>query len=116
MIIKEGSRIKLIERYDNNVIIDEIIANEDIEVSGGHAILIRVEDCNSHNLCRLCICFRFEIDSIKQVDEENYLIRGFFKDANKRLEFGKVDLSEGAEDEKTNTTTKSNCRTTCRRL
>lgn len=73
MIIKEGSKIQLIEGYDNNVIIDEIIANENIEVSGGHAILIRVEGCNSNNL--------FESDSIKQVDEGNYLIRGFFKDA-----------------------------------
>ena len=74
MVIKEGSKIKLIEGYDDNVVIDEIIANEDIEIEGGgYAILIRTEGRDTNNL--------FESDSIEKVDEENYLIRGFFKDA-----------------------------------
>lgn len=74
MVIKEGSKIKLIEGYDDNVVIDEIIANEDIEIEGGgYAILIRTEGRDTNNL--------FESDSIEKVDEENYVIKGFFKDA-----------------------------------
>lgn len=74
MIIKEGSKLKLIEGYGDNIVIDEIIANTDITVEGGrYAILIRVEGSDSNNL--------FESDSIEKIDEENYVIKGFFKDA-----------------------------------
>lgn len=76
MIIKEGSRIVLVEGYDNNIIIDEIRAEYDIEIENngrGYAVLIRTIGYDTNNL--------FESDSIEKVDENNYVIRGFFKDA-----------------------------------
>lgn len=76
MIIKEGSKLKLIEGYDNNIIIDEIVAEYDIEIENhgrGYAIMIRTKGYDTNNL--------FESDSIEKIDEENYIIKGFFKDA-----------------------------------
>lgn len=74
MIIKEGSKLKLIEGYGNDIVIDEIVAQTDIAVEGGgYAILIRTEGYDTNNL--------FESDSIEKIDEENYIIKGFFKDA-----------------------------------
>lgn len=74
MIIKEGAKLKLIQGYGDNALIDEITAQEDIEVIGGeYAILLRHEGLDTNNL--------FESDSIEKIDEENYIIKGFFKDA-----------------------------------
>ena len=76
VIIKEGSNLMLIEGYNDDIVIDEIIAQSDIEIENkgyGYAILIRVEGRDTNNL--------FESDRIEKVDEENYIIRGFFKDA-----------------------------------
>lgn len=76
MIIKEGSTIKLMAGASDGTVLDEIIANEDIEIENngrGYTILLRTEGYDSNNI--------FESDEIKKVDEENYIIQGYFKDA-----------------------------------
>jgi len=77
MIIKEGSKIKLIEGNDNkSSLIDEIIVNEDIEIKkdgNGYAILLRTEGYDNNSL--------FESDRIEKDNEDNYIVYGYFKDA-----------------------------------
>lgn len=77
MIIKEGSKLKIVEGNDKeNALIDEIIANEDIEIEGngeGYAILLRTEGHDANSI--------FESDKIYQVDKTSYVIYGYFKDA-----------------------------------
>lgn len=77
MVIVEGSKLKIIEINDmNNALIDEIIANEDIEIEGnggGYSILLRTEGQDSNNI--------FESEKIEKIDEANYTIYGCFKDA-----------------------------------
>jgi len=77
LIIKEGSSIKIIEC--NNIsspLIDEIIANEDIEVEGngkGYSMLLRNQGYDTNNL--------FETESIIEEKDGSFKVFGYFKDA-----------------------------------
>jgi hypothetical protein len=75
MLIKEGSKIKIVEGNDfNGYAINEIIANEDINIeNNSYTILLRYEGSDKNNL--------FESDKIVRVNENNYIIYGYFKDA-----------------------------------
>lgn len=75
MIIKEGSKIKIIDKNYQDIIVDEIISQQDIEIEGdgsGYSFLLRHRECNEN-----CI---FESDKIYKANEE-YIIEGYFKDA-----------------------------------
>ena len=75
MIIKEGSKIKIVEGNDfRGYAVNNIIANEDIDIeNNNYTILLRHEGSNINSI--------FESDKIVRVNEDNYIIYGFFKDA-----------------------------------
>lgn len=76
MIIKEGSKIKIMEGNDNkNCIINEIIAQENINFENngkGYSFLLRNTECQNN-----CI---FEAEKILEVNGE-YIVEGYFKDS-----------------------------------
>ncbi|MDG6614165.1 hypothetical protein QCF18_15120 [Staphylococcus aureus] len=76
MIIKEGSILNIIDGLDdNNLIIEKIVAQEDIRIENngeGYTFLLRYE---GHD--RNCI---FEADKIVKKENE-FIVKGYFKDA-----------------------------------
>lgn len=77
IIIEEGSKIKI---FDNNTtespLIDEIIASNTIKIEGngeGYTILLRTEGYHSNSI--------FQCEKIEKIDEDHYVVYGYFKDA-----------------------------------
>lgn len=77
MLIKEGSKLEIYDNNDErNPLIEEIIANEEIELEGtgeGYTILLRSEGYDMNSI--------FESERIKEIGENTYEIYGYFKDA-----------------------------------
>jgi len=77
MLIKEGSKLRLFDdNYTSYPLIDEITANEDIEIDKdgrGYSILLRKEGQDTNSI--------FESDTISRISEGNYFIHGYFKDS-----------------------------------
>ncbi|GAA0071736.1 hypothetical protein UT300003_32610 [Clostridium sardiniense] len=76
MIIKAGSKIKITDGfYNKNCIIDEIIAQEDINFENdgkGYSFLLRNSESNSNSI--------FVADKIEKL-RDCYVIEGCFKDS-----------------------------------
>lgn len=77
MLIKEGSKLKIIECNNlSSPLIDEIIACQDIEIEGngnGYCILLRNKGYDTNNI--------FESEAIIEEEDGSFKILGYFKDA-----------------------------------
>ena len=77
MLIREGSKLEIIDcNNERDALIDEIIANNDVEIEGngkGYTILLRHNGYDTNSI--------FESDKIEQDEDGIYRIYGYFKDA-----------------------------------
>lgn len=75
MLIKEGSKVKLIDWNDTNrPVIEEIIVREDINFeSEGYIFLLATRGDTFNSI--------FESDKIEQVGDDEFIAKGYFKDA-----------------------------------
>lgn len=75
MLIKEGSKVKLIDWNDTNrPVIEEIIVQEDINFeSEGYIFLLATRGETFNSI--------FETDKIEKVNDNEFIAKGYFKDA-----------------------------------
>ncbi|MGG7058437.1 hypothetical protein ACQPUZ_09085 [Clostridium tertium] len=75
MVIKEGSKVKLLDWNDvNRAVLEEIIVQEDINFENeGYTFLLATRGGTFNAV--------FESDKIEQVTDNEFIVKGYFKDA-----------------------------------
>lgn len=75
MLIKEGSKVKLIDWNDiNRPVLEEIIVQEDFNFENeGYTFLLATRGDTFNAI--------FESDKIEQVEDNEFIAKGYFKDA-----------------------------------
>ncbi len=75
MLIKEGSKVKLIDWNDiNRPVLEEIIVQEDIKFENeGYTFLLATRGGTFNAI--------FESDEIEQISGNEFIVKGYFKDA-----------------------------------
>ena len=75
MLIKEGSKVKLIDWNDiNRPVLKEIIVQEDLNFENEGYTFLLANKGDTFNAI-------FESDKIEQVKDNEFIVKGYFKDA-----------------------------------